>query len=301
MAASDKQSAVLRSLIAKPGPLVVPCAYDCVSARIVELAGFPAVMHGGFNTSASLLGVPDIGIITMSETLAAARRMAAAVRIPVIADVDDGFGKSLNVVRTTEEAIKSGLAGMYMEDQVLPKRCPAIGGGSVISTEEMVKKLHAAQRIASDLDPDFVIIARTHASRAVSFEEGIKRGIVYIREGADMVWVDQGFDASAYEEFKTIVSRVGSLGHVVASMTENVERPLLTTAELYRMGFKLITYPLTLLMTAAKAMEDSMKQLFESGTTSGIEDRMMPVKEFESIVKMEEVRELERAMEEVKK
>jgi methylisocitrate lyase len=301
MADSNGKSTALRRLIDMPEPLVVPCAYDCVSARIVELAGFPAVMHGGFNTSASLLGVPDIGIITMAETLAVARRMAEAVEIPLIGDVDDGFGKTLNVIRTTEEAISSGLAGMYIEDQVLPKRCPALGGGGVVSTEEMVRKIHAARRTASELDPDFVIIARTHASRALTFDEGIRRGIIYLKEGADMVWVDQGFNTSALEELKIIADRVGSLGHVVASMTENVGRPLLTTSELYRMGFKLITYPLTLLMTAAKAMTEVMQQLAGSGTTASVENRMMPVKEFEGIVKMGKVREIEREFEEEEK
>ena len=182
-----KKSAVLRKLLKDPGPIVTPCAFDCVSARIVEMAGLPAVMHGGFNTSASLLGLPDVGIITMMEMITAARHMVEAVDIPVIADVDDGFGKNLNVMRTISEAIKSGIAGVYMEDQMLPKRCPSLGGGDVVTTEEMVGKLHAARRIAADEDPDFVIIARTHASLARNFEEGLERGVIYAQEGADLV------------------------------------------------------------------------------------------------------------------
>ena len=120
-------------MLEEPGPIVCPCAYDCVSARVVELAGFPAVMHGGFNTAASLLGLADVGTITQTEMLSAARNMAQTVDIPVMCDVDDGFGKARNVARTTTEAIRAGVAGMYMEDQVMPKRCPSLGGGGVVS------------------------------------------------------------------------------------------------------------------------------------------------------------------------
>ena len=145
----QRKSTALRRLLDGPDPIVVPCAYDCVSARIVEMAGLPCVMHGGFNTAASLLGMPDVGVITMAEMITAARHMAEAVDIPVLADVDDGFGQPLNVMRMIQEAIHAGVAGVYMEDQVLPKRCPSLGGGGVVSTDEMVKKLHAARQITS--------------------------------------------------------------------------------------------------------------------------------------------------------
>lgn len=294
----ERKSTALRKLLDGPQPIVCPCAYDCVSARVVELAGFPAVMHGGFNTTASMLGMPDVGVISMAEMLLAARHMAAAVDIPVLADIDDGFGKPLNVMRTIEEAIRSGLAGVYMEDQVLPKRCPSLGGGGVVSTEEMVQKLHAARQITEAEDPDFVIIARTHASLAVSFEEALKRGVIYAQEGADLIWVDLGYDESVREEVKAIVEKVAPHAHVVANMTENVGRPMWTSDELFEMGFKLITYPLTLILTAAQAMTDVMQCLAEKGTTESMADRMMPVKDFRPIVKMERIHEMERQLEE---
>ena len=289
-----KKSAVLRKLLKDPDPIVTPCAFDCVSARIVEMAGLPAVMHGGFNTSASLLGLPDVGIISMMEMITAARHMAEAVDIPVIADIDDGFGKNLNVMRTISEAIKSGVAGVYMEDQMLPKRCPSLGGGDVVTTEEMVGKLHAARRIAADEDPDFVIIARTHASRARNFEEGLERGAIYAQEGADLVWVDLGYDDGVHDELKAIVEKIAPHAPVVANMTENVGRPMLTTDELHKMGFKLITYPLTLILTAAQAMADTMECLVKKGTTKSMSKQMMPVKKFQPIIKMEKIQELER-------
>lgn len=293
----ERKSTVLRRLLDEPRPIVVPCAYDCVSARIVEMAGFPSVMHGGFNTAASLLGIPDVGVISMSEMIEAARHMAEAVNIPVIADVDDGFGKPLNVVRTVEEAIKSGLGGVYMEDQLLPKRCPSLGGGGVVTTAEMVKKLHAARRVSEERDPDFVIIARTHSSLAVSFEEALKRGVIYAQEGADLIWVDLGYDETVRDEVKAIVERIAPHAPVVANMTENVGRPMWTTDELFQMGFKLITYPITLILTAAQAMKDVMETLAKDGTTRGVAQRMMPVSEFRPIVKMDRIHEIERQLE----
>ena len=291
----------LRQLLEQPGVVAAPCAYDCVSVRLVEWAGFRVALHGGFNVAASLLGIPDIGLISMAEAMQAARNMATAVDIPVICDVDDGFGGLMNVTRVTAEAIRSGLAGMYIEDQALPKRCPSLGGGQVIPTQDMVKKLRAALKIRAREDPDFVIIARTHASRAVNFEEAVKRGIVYAQEGADLIWVDLGYDESVLEELAVIRDRIGPHGHVIANMTENVGRPMLTNEELYQMGFKMVVYPLTLILTAAKAMNQVLHELSEKGTTREMSERMMPVSEFaELVVKMDEVRRVEQELENLK-
>ena len=297
MSSSIRKSQVLRDLLSRPGPIVTPCAYDCVSARVVEMAGLPAVMHGGFNTAASVLGLPDVGTISLVEMIQAARHMAEAVEIPVICDVDDGFGKPLNVARTTTEAIRAGVAGMYMEDQLLPKRCPSLGGGGVVASDEMLAKLAAARHVCADLNPDFVIIARTHASRAIDFDEGLRRGEAYARGGADMIWVDLGYDETVLDELKAIVDSIAPHAPVVANMTENVGRPMLTTDELHEMGFKLVTYPITLILTAAEAMTKVMRELVDSGTTSDLAGEMMPVKQFQSIVKMDNVHRFERDLE----
>lgn len=289
----ETPSARLRAMLDRPGPVVVPCAFDCVSARIVEQAGFPAVMHGGFNTAASLLGIPDVGIITMTEMLTAARHMAEAVEIPVIADVDDGFGQPLNVARTTTEAIRAGLAGMYMEDQLSPKRCPSLGGGQVVPVEQMAAKLRMARKMCDQHDPSFVIIARTHASLAIGLDEAIRRGRIYAQHGADLVWVDLGYDEKVVQELESLAASLGPHMHLVANMVENVGRPMLTTAQLFHMGFKLITYPLTLILTAAEAMTRVMRELSEKGTTAALADQMMPVTRFEPIVRMNAIREME--------
>ena len=292
-----RKSTVLRQLLDGPDPIVVPCAYDCVSARIVEMVGLPCVMHGGVNTSVSVLGLPDVGVITMAEMMTAARHMAGAVDIPDLAAVDDGFGQPLNVMRTIHEAIRAGVAGVYMEDQVLPKRCRSLGGGGVVSTAEMVKKLHAARQVTESEDPDFVIIARTHSSLANGLDEALDRGVTYAKEGADLIWVDLGYDESVRDDVKAIAEKIGPHCHLVANMTENVGRPMWTTDELFDMGFKLITYPLTLILTAAQAMTDVMTELVKNGTTSALADRMMPVKDFRPIVKMERIHEMERQLE----
>jgi len=294
---TPRASTRLRGLLDRPQPLVVPCAFDSVSARIAEMSGIETVMHGGFNAAASRLGLPDVGTITLSEAIGTAKDMAHSVDIPVIADVDDGFGKPLNAARAIREAIDAGIAGVYMEDQALPKRCPSLGGGQVVEADEMVAKLHAIQMVREKLDPDFVIIARVHASLAISFEEGLRRGEMYAKHGADLVWVDLGYDETVLDELTQIAKHIGPHAKLVANMTENVGRPMLTASELYDMGFALITYPLTLIMAAAKAMQHTMQTLVEQGTTRSIADQMMPVREFREIVNMEKVHAFERDLE----
>ena len=298
MGKDERKSTALRRMLQEPGPIVAPCAFDAVSARVVEMAGIPVVMHGGFNPSASLHAMADVGTITQTEMIEHAGRMVRAVDIPVIADVDDGFGKSLNVARTTREAIRVGVAGMHIEDQALPKRCTSLGGHPVISTEEMLTKLHAARLVRDDLDPDFVIIARTHASLAIDFEEGLRRGEIYAEEGkADLIWVDLGYDDGVHDELKAIAERVAPHTHVIANMTENVGRPLLTTDELYSLGFKFITYPITLILAATTAMRRVAEEIAGKGTHRAIADEIMPVKEFREIVRFAEVEQLEQRLE----
>jgi 2-methylisocitrate lyase-like PEP mutase family enzyme len=243
------------------------------------------ILHGGYNSAASMLGLPDIGLISMTEMVYSASNMAAAVDIPVIIDVDDGFGDALNIMRTTREAIRGGLAGLYMEDQVTPKRSPSIGINRCISTEAMVAKLRAVVKAREGADPDFVIMARTHASRSVGMDDAVERSLAYADAGADMIFVDPGYDEeTAMEEFRIIVERIAPHVTVVANMTENCGRPLLTTQELYDMGFKVIIYPLTAAMTAAAALETVFTELMQTGTTKYVQDKMWPPKKFKNMM-----------------
>jgi 2-methylisocitrate lyase-like PEP mutase family enzyme len=293
-----KRSTRLRELLEQPGVIVAPCAYDCLSLRIIERAGFKVALHGGYNTAASFLGMPDIGMLTATEMVNYARNMAAAVDFPVICDVDDGFGDIFNVMRTTREVIRSGLAGMYIEDQVGPKRSPSLGGSNVIPVEAMARKLKTVAKVRAEMDPDFVVIARTHASRAVGLEEGVQRGIAYAQAGADIIFVDPGYSEETIDDLKIVAQRIGPYAHVLANMTETVGRPLLTSDELYHMGFKVVIYPMTALMAAARAVTLVMKELQEKGTTKALVDELMPLKEVAQLTGMDKVRALEQEFDE---
>ncbi len=291
-----RKSTRLRELLDQPEVIVIPCAYDCLSLRIVERAGFKAAMHGGYNVAASFLGIPDVGLMTMTEMMTYARNMAAAVDIPVICDVDDGFGDVVNVTRTTREAIRSGLAGMYIEDQVSPKRCAALGGSEVISAEAMLRKLKAVNKVREEEDPDFVVIARTHSSRAIGMAEAVARGVAYAGAGADIIFVDPGYSDEALDEFRIMAKEIGPHAHLIANMTETVGRPLLSSEELHDMGFKIVIYPLTALMAAAGAVELIMRELYDKGTTRALVDRLLPLKELSKLTGVEAVWDLEKEL-----
>ena len=178
----------LRELIQRKEILVAPGAFDALSAKLIESVGFDAVYMTGFGTAASIFGVPDIGLLTMTEMVENARRISNAVEIPVIADADTGYGNHLNVIRMVEEYEKAGVAAFHIEDQVSPKRCGHMEGKKVIPTEEMVPKIRAA--IASRKDKDLVLIARTDAIAAEGFDAAIRRGNTYREEGADVIFVE---------------------------------------------------------------------------------------------------------------
>ena len=293
--AEKRKSTRLRELLAGPGPIVMPGVYDCFSLKIVEKLGFPVAMHGGYHVSGGVLGLPDVGLITMTESVGYARNMAAAVDIPIICDVDDGFGGLLKVDRTTREVIRSGCAGLVIEDQAVPRRCPHIGGGNVISLEAMVRKLEVVSNARQEEDPDLIVIGRTYSGRAIGIEEAVRRGIAYARAGADLIWVDYGYtEETIRDEFRVVAEKIGAHAHVVALMTENIGRPLLTTEQLYNMGFKMVVYPVTTLMAAAKAVEMVMTELRDKGTTRAVVDRLMPLGDVSLLLGVERVREFEK-------
>ena len=182
----------LRTLLKEPAPLILPGCFNAMSARILEHAGFPALYMSGYGTSLNLLGLPDAGLITLTEMALNAKLIASAVRAPLIADADTGFGNAINVVRTVEEYIRAGVAGMHLEDQVAPKRCGHVAGREVIARDEAVLKIRAACQTRDALDPDFVIIARTDARGAHggSMEEAITRANAFLEAGADLAFVE---------------------------------------------------------------------------------------------------------------
>ena len=178
----------LRELMAQPSTLVAPGAYDGISARLIEAAGFQALYRTGGGTSASYLGHPDLGLLTLTEMVDHARRIAASVRIPVIADADTGYGNALNVIRTVHEFERAGVAGIHLEDQVFPKRCGFLRGKAVIPREEFVTKIKAA--VSERLSDDFVIIARTDARAVEGLDAAIERCKYYADAGADALFFE---------------------------------------------------------------------------------------------------------------
>jgi len=185
----SRASTRLRGLLKEGRTLVKPGAYNALSAMIIEKAGFSCCGVSGYAVSASLLGKPDVGLLTLDEIVMITRYIARAVRIPVIADADTGFGNAINVMRTVEDFIGAGAAAIHIEDQVAPKRCGHVAGKQIIPAEEMVGKLRAADRVRRELDPDFVLIARCDARGVAggSLEELIRRANLYFDAGADMI------------------------------------------------------------------------------------------------------------------
>ncbi|MHB1447384.1 MAG: isocitrate lyase/PEP mutase family protein [Acidimicrobiales bacterium] len=175
----------LRKLLADGGTVVAPGAYDALSARLIEEAGFQAVYMTGFGSAASLIGRPDIGLLSGSEMIDNARRIAGCVAVPVIADADTGYGNPINVIRTVRDYERAGVAGIHLEDQVMPKRCGHLSGKVLVPAGDMVAKVRAA--VAARTDPDFVIIARTDARAVEGLDAALGRAALYLEAGADML------------------------------------------------------------------------------------------------------------------
>jgi methylisocitrate lyase len=279
----------LKDLLKKNEILVAPGAYDAWSAKLVETAGFSCVYMTGYGVSASVLGKPDIGLITMTEMASQLRNMAAAVNIPVIADADNGNGGLLNVVRTVEEYEKAGAAAIQLEDQVTPKRCGHMEGKEVIPKEEMAAKIRAA--VHARKDPDFMIIARTDARAAVSFEDALERVVEYEKAGADIIF----FEAPQSEEEMRELHKHVSVP-TLANMVEKGKSPLLTGKELYEIGYKIVIYPVSSLYSATKSILEILQAIKESGTTKNAIDKMIPFDTFNKMISLDELRSLEKQL-----
>lgn len=256
----------VRQLLKETDIVVVPGAYDGVSARIIEAAGFKAVFVGGFALSASLLGQPDMGVLTMTEVVAQARNVVNAVKVPVLADGEDGYGGVVNVQRTVREMEKAGLAGIFIEDQEHPVKCGAIAKYKKVGpAEEMVVKIRAA--LDARTNPDFIIGGRTDAD-VISMDEQIRRCNAYAAAGADLVMPL----AATKEDFQSLVKGIKaplwmSLGpHIPVSV-----------ADLRVMGYRgIVIFPVEALFVAVKAVTDLMADIKQTGTYSTTWQRLAP-------------------------
>jgi methylisocitrate lyase len=255
----------------------MPGIYDALSAKIAARAGFEVVFITGYSVSATLLGEPDFGLLTQTEVVSAAARICAAIETPVIVDADTGYGNAVNVIRTVEDLNRAGAAGMFLEDQIWPKRCGHMQGKQVIPLEEYLNKLRAAMDARQDRD--FFIVARTDARQALGLEQAIIRGMAFKEAGADAVFIEA---PRSVEELQEIARRVP--GPLVANMIERGVTPLISPRELKDLGYDLVVWPLAPLYSVAKTLAATYETLRREGSTVRILDQLMPFDDFNEIV-----------------
>jgi 2-methylisocitrate lyase-like PEP mutase family enzyme len=275
----------MRALIARPGYTMVPGAYDTLTARLVEQAGFAAVyLTGGGYSRAN--GYPDLGLLTLSENVRFIGLTVEAVGIPVIADADTGYGNAINVIRTVREYEKSGVAAFHIEDQVAPKKCGHYEGKEVISTLEMVSKIRAA--VDTRQDPDMVIIARSDARAVEGLAAAIDRVNAYLEAGADVGFVEAPENV---EELRVVGRNVQ--GPALANVFEGGKTPMVPARELEAMGFRLGIYPSQTHRAAIRAAQRVLAVLKEDGDISRIEGELATFQEREDAVGTDRWRALE--------
>jgi len=268
--------AELRGRVSRRAGLVVPGAYDGVSARLIERAGFPAVYMTGYGTSASRLGVPDLGFAGLAEMVENVRQIVAAVRIPVIADADTGYGGPLAVQRTVRAYEAAGAAALHLEDQVWPKRCGHLAGKEVVPREEMVAKIAAA--VEARRDPDFLLIARTDAIAVTGFDDAIARAGAYAKAGADVLFVEAPTTIAEVEAIPRLLEAPCLFNYAPGGRS-----PLLPVARLAALGYAIVLLPVQTLFAAARAMAAYLEALRASGEPGGLDDRLMPFAEFNQL------------------
>jgi 2-methylisocitrate lyase-like PEP mutase family enzyme len=270
-------AAQLRELLARGRIVVAPGAYDALTARLVERAGFEAVYLSGAGVSYTHLARPDIGLVTLDEMLRRAEAITAAVNIPVLADGDTGFGNAINVQRTVRAYERAGLAGIQLEDQTFPKRCGHLNGKEVIDADEMAGKVRAA--VDARGDTDFVVVARTDAIATHGMEEALRRLRLYAEAGADVLFAD---GPTTLEHLAAIPSSLPR--PAMANMVEGGKTPLVPAAELERHGYRLVIFPNSLVRLLARTGATLMASLRATGTTAGARNDMLSFDELNDLV-----------------
>jgi 2-methylisocitrate lyase-like PEP mutase family enzyme len=281
-----KQRKKLKELFARKKLLIAPGVFDGLSARLVEEAGYEALYLSGGAVARSM-GVPDIGLVTMSEAIERAAQVVSAVKIPVIADADTGYGNALNLIRAAQEFERVGVAAIHIEDQVTPKRCGHLEGKEVISLAEMEKKLEAA--LAARSDSEFAIIGRTDARAIYGLEDAIQRAKAFARLGVDAVFIEA---PESEAELETIARSI-----VEAPLMVNVfkggKTPLLPAARLEEMGYRIAIFPSDAQRAAIHAMKEALRLLKRDGSTTAMEERLATFQERDRLVGLGDWQRLE--------
>ena len=277
----------LRALLDSGQTIVAPGAFDPLSARLVEEAGFPAVYMTGFGTSAALIGRPDVGLLTMTEMAGNAARIAACVDIPVIADADTGYGNPLNVIRTVGAYEAAGAAGIHIEDQVAPKKCGHMEGKLVISAEEMVEKVRAA--VQARAQPDFVIIARTDARGPEGLERALQRARMYRAAGADALFIE----ALTSEAEAEAAVRAFPGVPLLFNWAEGGKTPPISLDRVKELGYRIVIFPISTLLAATGAMRRILREIAQAGTPAAAMSELPTFAEFVDFIGLPQVREAE--------
>jgi 2,3-dimethylmalate lyase len=291
--AGDGRTPTLRELLRSGEMVLAPGCYDALGARLVEEAGFPAAYMTGFGTSASRLGRPDVGLLTLSEMVDNARRIAQAVEIPVIADADTGYGNPINVIRTVREYEAAGAAAIHLEDQVMPKKCGHMEGKEVIPPFEMVAKVSAA--VAARRSPEFLIIARTDARAVEGLPSALERARRYREAGADALFVEAPQSTAEIEA----VARSFPDVPLLFNYAEGGKTPPVTHEFLRELGFKLVIFPISALLAATAAIRSLLARIKADGTPIGVLPSLPGFDEFLEFIGMPEIRELEQRFQQV--
>ena len=278
----------LRELVTGPAPLVAPGAYDALSARLIEQAGFEAVYMTGFGSTASLIGRPDVGLLTGAEMVDNARRIVSAVDVPVIADADTGYGNAINVVRTVQLYEQAGVAGIQLEDQVMPKKCGHMSGKLLIGADEMVGKLRAAAEARRD--PDLLIIARTDAVAVTGTDDAIARARAFAEAGADILFVEAPTSEADIERVATELRGVAPL---VFNWAEGGRTPPLSLERITELGFSLVIYPIGTLLAATAGIRSLLATLKRDGVPTAAMGAVPTFAEFTDLIGLPEVQQLE--------
>ena len=280
-------AARLRALLDSGQTIVAPGAFDSLSARLVEEAGFPAVYMTGFGTSAALIGRPDVGLLTMTEMAGNAGRIAACVDIPVIADADTGYGNPLNVIRTVGAYEAAGVAGIHIEDQVAPKTCGHLEGKQVIPAEEMAQKIRAA--VEARTQPEFVIIARTDARAVEGLERALRRGRMYREAGADVLFIEALTSEAEAEE----AVRAFPWVPLLFNWAEGGKTPPISLDRLRDLGYRIVIFPLSTLLAATGAMRRILLQIAQAGTPAAAIREFPTFTEFVDFIGLPQVHQAE--------
>jgi carboxyvinyl-carboxyphosphonate phosphorylmutase len=282
----DKRK-LLKEKIKKRGEIIVlPGVFDALSAKIAQHVGFEAMFQTGYGSAASLLGLPDFGFLNAGENIENARRIIRAVDLPVIVDVDTGYGNPLTVWKIVNDLIAYGGSGIFLEDQVWPKRCGHMQGKEVIGADEYIQKLRAA--LAASSNKDFTIVARTDARAPLGFDEAIERGKMYYKEGADVVFVEA---PQSEDELREIPKKIDA--PLLANMIENGVTPNFSANELKSMGYSMVVFPLSGLYGATYAMKKIFSHLKKNGTTKSCTDMMLDFNEFNDLVELSKFMQME--------